>query len=231
MSGLTKKELGIAALVVGVLGVGLYYKVFVPRREREYSNNCAVNLKNISLAMMQYTMDNDDTLPRAWFGKNEGPSDATNYKWMDAIFPYVKAEKIFNCPKDSVNKPYRFRSGTNYGSYAINNTYFAAGDNYSPPAGRKITELYEGKNGGIKALVVDARSSFQIAWPDALRSPKYPPDYQKFSTADQRHGVGRTIGYLDVGGWCKVSNRLEYWARPKTINGQTIYTGFTVEND
>jgi hypothetical protein len=230
MSGLTKKELVLAGLIIVILGIGLYYKVMIPRREKEYAVTCAQNLRYVSLAMLQYTQDYDDTFPRAWFGKDSGPSDTkTNYKWMDAIFPYVKKESVFNCPKDKSNRPYHFRSGVNYGSYAINGTYFASGDNFSPPVGRKVADCYSNT-----VLVVEAKGDFQMRWPNAKSTPaaKWTDESFNFANLDSRHGIsypGRATFVWTGGVVNQYSQRQN--AAPKTINGQMIYTGFTIEDD
>src|SRR5207253_471324 len=72
------------------------------------------------------------------------PSNSTDvYKWMDAIFPYVKSEQVFNCPSQTLPRnlssvdygKYQFRSPNNYGSYGINGSCYPAATNatQTPP--------------------------------------------------------------------------------------------------
>jgi prepilin-type processing-associated H-X9-DG protein len=84
--------------------------------------------------LLQYTQDYDEILSQSFYG-NAGDSDATtNYKWMDAIFPYVRNEQLFNCPSDTATNTYRFRNSVNYGSYGLNGAYGAdLTDNQTPP--------------------------------------------------------------------------------------------------
>ena len=56
-----------------------------------------------------------------------------NYKWMDAVYPYVKNQQVFTCPSDTSSLPYIYRTGENYGSYGLNGAYGNAGDNQTPP--------------------------------------------------------------------------------------------------
>ena len=95
------------------------------------------------MAVWQYAQDWDESNPGVWFGPVSGspwsqPSNETiYYKWMDAVYPYVKSEQIFNCPSDGGNKKYVYRNrdkSNGYGSYAMSQAYFKAGDAFTGPA-------------------------------------------------------------------------------------------------
>ncbi len=96
---------------------------------------------------MQYTQDFDETLPLTNFGQNGANygtyrSDGNYYKWMDAIYPYVKSEQLFNCPSDG-NSDRQYKNhpagqvaytGYLYGSYVANSMYKTDGSvPYSSP--------------------------------------------------------------------------------------------------
>lgn len=53
------------------------------------------NLKQLSLGILQYTQDHDETLP-----------DAEH--WMDEILPYVKTESLFHDPSSPEDQPYGY---------------------------------------------------------------------------------------------------------------------------
>ncbi len=53
------------------------------------------NLKQLSLGIIQYTQDHDETLP-----------DAEH--WMDEILPYVKSESLFHDPSSPADQPYGY---------------------------------------------------------------------------------------------------------------------------
>jgi len=55
-------------------------------RERAKATNCASNLKQLSVAAMQYTADHDGVLPRA-------------EAWVQELQPYVGAGPVFRCLK------------------------------------------------------------------------------------------------------------------------------------
>lgn len=225
---ITRREIALAAAVC-ILGFGLLDKATAPKRDRGRAAHCESNLKQIGMGLMLYAQDYDDILPRAWSGKSPGPSDpAHNYKWMDAALPYVKDEALFTCPDDNISKPYHYRSGTNYGSYVINDAYYAAGAKLTPPSGHSLSNVDV-----MTALVMDGENDFQFSWSDALHAPPANAvNLAKMNTIACRHGSGMplTPGTL----WCDGTVRdYTLWqiAAPKVINGTNIFTGFTIERD
>jgi prepilin-type processing-associated H-X9-DG protein len=57
--------------------------------------SCQSNLKQVSLALMQYTQDYDETYPLA---KTYSRSPVG---WSDAIYPYLRSYQLFQCPSDN----------------------------------------------------------------------------------------------------------------------------------
>ena len=53
---------------------------------------CQSNMKQLGLALTQYTQDSDNTLPPA--------VSATGQDWREAIYPYVKSVGVYRCPDD-----------------------------------------------------------------------------------------------------------------------------------
>jgi prepilin-type N-terminal cleavage/methylation domain-containing protein len=136
--GFTLIELLVVIAIIAILA-GILFPVFARARENARRTSCISNLRQIGLGLLQYVQDYDEQNTLQWYGTNSGPSDAPGtggdrYKWMDAIFPYVKSEQLFNCPSHrlpvtlgtSTFDAYRFRSGRNWGSYGVNTTYFDA---------------------------------------------------------------------------------------------------------
>lgn len=227
---ITRREVALALVVMG-FGFGVLYKANEPRRIKKERYNCYSNLNQIGLGLSLYVQDNDETYPRAWFGHDAGPSDArVNYKWMDAIFPYVKNEKLFTCPSDNVNPPYHFRSGRAYGSYVINNAYFLPGDAQTPPPGAKLNQVSQPSS---TVLLMDGAGSFQVAWPNARHTPSIIGDNPfQFDAIRGRHGSGlyRTALAADCGGMCS-TGLLGFMTNTHIIKGQKVYTSFTIEGD
>jgi len=125
-------ELLVVVAIIALLAA-ILFPVFSRARENARRSSCQSNLRQIGLGALQYTQDTDETLFRSFYGAATADSDATtNYKWMDAIFPYVKNEQVFVCPSDS-SMTYHFRDGKNYGSYGLNGAYNAIGSPYKAP--------------------------------------------------------------------------------------------------
>jgi prepilin-type N-terminal cleavage/methylation domain-containing protein/prepilin-type processing-associated H-X9-DG protein len=124
-------ELLVVIAIIVVLAA-ILFPVFARARENARRSSCQSNLKQIGLGIMQYTQDYDEIMPGAWYGSSSVASDATNYKWMDVIQPYVKSEQLFACPSAS-NYKYVRQSGSNYGGYVINNAYWQKTATRQPP--------------------------------------------------------------------------------------------------
>ena len=135
--GFTLIELLIVIAIIALLAA-ILFPVFGRARENARRSSCQSNLKQIGLGLIQYSQDNDEMIVQSYYGSNNNASDATDkYKWMDAIFPYVKNEQLFNCPSNIgktlqtnpvtggniTSTGYKFRTGTDYGTYSYNYSY------------------------------------------------------------------------------------------------------------
>ena len=126
-------ELLVVIAIISILAA-IIFPVFSSAREKARQASCTSNEKQIGLAMLQYAQDYDEVLTRSFYGSATADSDMTaNYKWMDAVYPYVKNQQVFTCPSDTSSLPYIFRTGENYGSYGLNGAYGNAGDSQTPP--------------------------------------------------------------------------------------------------
>ena len=136
--GFTLIELLVVIAIIALLAA-ILFPVFARARENARRASCQSNLKQIGIGLLQYTQDYDDFLPYAYFGNYNdigistapgvlGPNGVEDYKWMDAIYPYIKSSQVFNCPSAVyANSPplsapanYNFRTTGSWGSYEIN---------------------------------------------------------------------------------------------------------------
>ncbi len=210
-AGFTLIELLVVIAIIAILAA-ILFPVFAKAREKARQIACASNLKQISLGLLQYTQDNDETLPQCYHG-NINTSDTTgDYKWMDAIYPYVKSTAVFNCPDDPFPggtvgpARYQYESGTNYGSYAINAAYYNyyAGPSAGVPAHAPASNPGGGYTCTLSLLqhpsttvwVTDAintnTSAALLAWGHVNPTPQTsvsPPSMPNdFATIVARHG-------------------------------------------
>ena len=174
-SGFTLIELLVVIAIIAILAA-ILFPVFARARENARRSSCQSNLKQIGLGILQYAQDYDENIPAAYY--NDSPSGTAyssahnnsghalsttdcggivpngRYKWMDAIYAYVKSEQLFNCPSITYRGnagPYRYcdsgpvsnPSGSKYGSYAVNALF--AIDNqpgYRPPFNFRGSSAY-----------------------------------------------------------------------------------------
>ena len=99
----------------------------------------------MGLALIQYTQNNDETLPYTSFVLVGYSTDVANVqKWMDVIYPHVKSIQVFNCP-DNIASSLDYvpctltadgscsnRAGYRFGTYAVNDADYW-GTAYSSP--------------------------------------------------------------------------------------------------
>src|SRR5471030_2089327 len=89
-SGFTLIELLVVIAIIAILAA-ILFPVFAKVREKARQTSCASNEKQIGLALLQYVQDADEAYPSSYYGSKTAPSDSgANYKWMDAIYPYIK---------------------------------------------------------------------------------------------------------------------------------------------
>jgi len=78
-------ELLVVIAIIAILAA-ILFPVFAQAREKGRQTMCLSNEKQIGLALMQYTQDNDESFPMEQYFDTSGiPHD-----WANAIYPYVK---------------------------------------------------------------------------------------------------------------------------------------------
>lgn len=140
-SGFTLIELLVVIAIIAILAA-ILFPVFAQARDKARQASCLSNMKQVGTGLLMYSQDYDETLARSWYGP-EGYLPTTKagatpdrYKWMDAIYPYIKNEQVFSCPSAPKDFPYMTRErlpvrddNRFYGSYSMNQ---AGGPNFSP---------------------------------------------------------------------------------------------------
>lgn len=173
-------ELLVVIAIIAILAA-ILFPVFAQAREAARKTSCVNNLKQIGMGIMQYVQDYDETYPCNWYGGlwNSSPAVGGPYKWMDAIYPYVKNEGVYNCPSDASNRKYINNTRlaapgeVNWGSYVTNVAYWDGGPG-SPPSS-------DVNNVKVSLAMVarpadtiwagDGNGGFQVAWPNIGAQP------------------------------------------------------------
>jgi prepilin-type N-terminal cleavage/methylation domain-containing protein/prepilin-type processing-associated H-X9-DG protein len=153
-------ELLVVIAIIALLAA-ILFPVFARARENARKSSCANNLKQIGLGLSQYTQDYDEALPAYYYGAVGNSSLITSdYKWMDAIYPYVKSEQVFDCPSYSTIKKYKFRSADNFGSYGMN-AHASDGGAPTPPTSRYDTAVAAN---WYTVYMSDIAAASDVAW-------------------------------------------------------------------
>ena len=105
-------ELLVVIAIIAILAA-ILFPVFAQAREAARTISCTSNEKQISLGILQYVQDYDETMPISNydvspsdpnFKKADRPWDGLRYEefgWDKGIYPYVKNTQVFKCPSAS----------------------------------------------------------------------------------------------------------------------------------
>lgn len=118
--GFTLIELLVVIAIIAILAA-ILFPVFVEAKKRAQMSQCLNNLKQLGIAMVQYTSDNNGTMPMTgawdgpehrlpnWCGHTSGwylrgvwltSSGRWCYPQLAQLWPYCRNAEVFKCPSD-----------------------------------------------------------------------------------------------------------------------------------
>ena len=142
IKGFTLIELLVVIAIIAILAA-ILFPVFAKAREKARQISCASNMKQLSLAFLQYTQDYDEALPKSGqHGTTAACAGVPDASWVlpeaidttvanvctatqkpvpnGALYSYVKSEGVYKCPSDS-------QANSKTLSYSMNSNLSALG--------------------------------------------------------------------------------------------------------
>lgn len=102
--GFTLIELLVVIAIIAILAA-ILFPVFAQARAKARQTSCTSNVKQLSLGVMMYLQDYDETFPYwNWGDSYGGGSKTPNHFesfWANAIYPYVKNGQVYACPSSN----------------------------------------------------------------------------------------------------------------------------------
>jgi prepilin-type processing-associated H-X9-DG protein len=90
-------ELLVVIAIIAILAA-ILFPVFAQAREKARTTSCLSNLKQLGLAVAQYTTDYDEQYP---YGVPTGGNGSWGWGWAGCVYPYTKNAQIYTCPDDT----------------------------------------------------------------------------------------------------------------------------------
>jgi len=194
--GFTLIELLVVIAIIAILAA-ILFPVFAKAREKARQTTCLSNLKQISLAWLQYAQDYDETVCLSYY---YSPDWMQEYAWdyhidwntMTAsdglLTPYTKSGAINKCPDFNGETWGRPNSG-----YAYNANYIGGDLAAWPPV--PPTTLAAITNPAKTATFADAGYGNPLNGCQYLRPPSDP--LAAYGKVDFRHNQTANVAYAD----------------------------------
>ena len=97
--GFTLIELLVVIAIIAILAA-ILFPVFAKVREKARQTSCLSNMKQLGLAFMQYSEDNNERFPVGSGMLFVGDAGFDGNGWGGDVYPYVKSTGVYKCPDD-----------------------------------------------------------------------------------------------------------------------------------
>lgn len=233
-NGFTLIELLVVIAIISILA-SILFPVFARARENARRTSCLSNLKQIGLAMMQYTQDKDERMTPgfvtmgatgAYILPNGQPSGSTAMLWYHMLYPYMKNIQVMNCPNETTNGVV-WTSGNYSGGlpYGYNNDS-AATLNCSPNCGVHMGPI--NTVGASLAAIEDPSGTIMISdskfYVMGLREVLTAEDFLTSANLTDGTGTPASPGAPGSGGRCDSGGSINNTQRTRCIRPRHLET-------
>lgn len=200
--GFTLIELLVVIAIIAILAA-ILFPVFARAREKARQASCLSNMKQLSLGVMMYVQDYDETCPK----RVDWTLAGINYLIPDLINPYIKNTGVWVCPTGhyTITQAATPPGGTVQWSTILGNVSYGYNDALGQSSQGTPMQL-----GGIVApadtLVIGEASTLTLCWVPyrvaypvvCCQTPGIAGDYNLWANPDNcRHNGGNNVAFFD----------------------------------
>jgi len=176
-------ELLVVIAIISIIAA-ILFPVFAQAREKARQITCTSNEKQLSLGVLMYAQDNDETLPPV-------ATPGNMMLWNDMINPYVKNTRVRVCPSDP--------AANAVNSYGLNELAFVDLDDNAAAAPVSLAifttpadTVMLGELGTANDFKTELDNAFKLVAPDGLLNDA--PDDARPSA---RHFNRANLAFMD----------------------------------
>jgi len=183
--GFTLIELLVVIAIISILAA-ILFPVFARARENARRTSCLSNVKQLSLAVLMYLQDYDDTYPNVLVRTPNLPANqypggkwttGTTLYWPQTLYPYHKSVQVFYCPSGV-----KVGEHPTAGSYGANSLIF--NDDQTDPTKTTVVRMAAVVAPASTYMIMDS-GTYRIYVSDA----KSPRGYYSYTP-----GIGNLMG-------------------------------------